>query len=88
MALQSENPAGGWPMTLRAIAWAVAQDGMIDTRTVTSSRRQSIVNWLYAERDAFVVDTDSDAKIEAQWVTHSHDGGARVIEVDVTWRPS
>lgn len=66
----------------RANAWAVVDNGGINVRSVSPTRRAALVNWLVTERQlqATIFATDDD--IERMW--QANKGDALVSEVAVT----
>jgi hypothetical protein len=66
-----------------ARAWAVVQEGEPLPNTVSSTRRGALVNWLVIVAQMRVLNSWSDADIEAAWVEHSMRRQAHVSPVTV-----
>jgi hypothetical protein len=64
------------------IGWAVVdEDGLIDIRTVSGSRRAAVVNYLCVSCGVIVLHNASDQHIDDLW--REHGGQARIISVAV-----
>lgn len=66
-----------------AIAHAIKIDGKIDPRTIFTSRRGAIVNWIGGYRKLSVLDSVSDADIFAYWEANKHLDNAECVLVDI-----
>lgn len=53
-----------WP---KADGWAVIKNGKINVRTVSDTRRASLVNWLVTDGGVLVTAAWTDEMIEAAW---------------------
>lgn len=52
---------------VEAEGWAVIQDGKIDVRTISPTRRAAIVNWLVVRGRCWISTSTSDSQIEEYW---------------------
>lgn len=52
------------------------ENGTINVRTVSPTRRAAIVNWLCTERGMLATHIATDSSIEAAWVHHRGDAEA------------
>jgi hypothetical protein len=50
-----------------AEGWAIIENGRINVRTVSPTRRAAIVNFLVVERGILVMDSATDEQIEQKW---------------------
>lgn len=70
-----------------ATGWAVVEDGVINVRTVSPTRRAATINWLCVEAHHLVYGHFSDALIEQMWQDEVLAIGARraveVVEVNI-----
>jgi hypothetical protein len=64
-----------------AEGYAIVEDGKIDVRTVSPTRRTAIINFLVVSRHCIIRNDHSDEYIERVWVACAH--GAYVIGVDI-----
>jgi hypothetical protein len=64
-----------------AEGYAIVEDGKIDVRTVSPTRRAAIVNFLVVSRGAFITNAMTDDIIDSIWRDRAN--GAYVIGVDI-----
>lgn len=64
-----------------ARGWAVVDDGLIDVRTVSLTRRAAIVNWLVTH-GVVIGSTYSDEQIEALWFVHKVEAECKEVEIE------
>jgi hypothetical protein len=53
-----------------ARGYAVVENGSIDMRTVSPTRRGAVVNWLVVRGGQMITNSMSDGEIEELWVHH------------------
>jgi hypothetical protein len=70
----------------KAHGWAVLDDGQINVRTVSDTRRAALVNWLVTERNILILAQTSDEAIEALW--HEACGDAICSTVSIVYPPA
>lgn len=73
------------PGLAEAYGWAVIENGTINIRTVSDTRRAALVNWLIAEKRLMALNTATDDQIEAMW--HANCDGAICTTILATRYP-
>jgi methyl coenzyme M reductase beta subunit len=64
-----------------ARGYAVIEQGQIDIRSVSPTRRAAIVNWLVTAKRLVATHNTTDEQIERAW--QAHKGGAEAVIVTI-----
>ena len=69
-----------------AEGWAVVENGEINVKTVSPTRRAAIVNWLVVDHDVMITRHTADRTIEAEWLAR-HPEETDAVPVTIRARP-
>ena len=68
-------------MTIPTLAYAIKIDGKIDPRTVFTTRRGAIINWIYSIQHIIVLDRVPAEQVFEYWELHK--GNAECVTIEI-----